>query len=359
MKRIPILVLAAFCIFFAGCGKIEIEETDSVCIGGYTQTTVCFNELSSDRYSDFLSGAEYLTSIPALEQGMIPQGIATSGDGMYLLISAYSEEKEASALFVVEAKEQGKLLKAVSLTNSSGEPFTGHVGGIAIAGDFVLLSGGSRMLYVFSFEELLELQNFDKLKLEYEIKTIFGTSFLNYSGGYLWTGFFYEPKDYPTDDYCHGIVTDGSEYGAMASAVSDATLFNTIMEAYKNGSSVLIPDFSFLIRDKIQGMAVLEDSIYLSESYGRRNDSHLCVYSIPDLSARDSYRLYLDHEIPVYYLDSRYICREYTLPPMSEGITCLEGKLCILFESAAAKYREKVFFLRSKNPTDGIWLFKP
>lgn len=321
------------CVLLCSCGK-SLEEA----------------------YPGFFPQAEYLTVIPGLEQNMIPQGLTSVCKGKYLLISAYSEEKEASCLYLVEAGTNGPMIKSVKLLNEKGEAFTGHVGGLASDEEYIFISGSKR-IYVILLDEFMKLEAEDEVRLEHEIKTAFGTSFLNYSDGYLWSGFFYEPKDYKTDDFFHKTTTDGEEYGSWASAYSAEKVKAASEQAMKTGSSELIPDLAFSIRDKIQGITVSDGRIVLSESYGRRNDSHLFVYDIPKLA--DCERQYEGNSIPLYILDSRYLIEEYTLPPMAEGITEIYGRVCILFESGASKYKNGFIFFRAKNPTDGVWIFTP
>lgn len=121
---------------------------------------------------------------------------------------------------------------------------------------------------------------------------------------------------------------------------------------WKPGMEYATPDIVLSIDQKIQGFAVVSDKhIALSRSYGRTNDSLIILYENVIGTTPHSNVVLNGEQIPVYFLDGKLKAWKYQAPPMSEGLAARDGKLYILFESGAEKYRLD----GGKNPTDKVW----
>ena len=102
-------------------------------------------------------------------------------------------------------------------------------------------------------------------------------------------------------------------------------------------------------------MAVVDDSyIALSQSYGRGNDSKVLLYQNV-LSTDPHTTVTLNGtSVPLWFLDGKVEERDFDAPPMAEGFAAYNGRLYLLFESGAEKYRLD----GGKNPTDRIWVME-
>lgn len=81
-----------------------------------------------------------------------------------------------------------------------------------------------------------------------------------------------------------------------------------------------------------------DGTIVLSESYGRKNASHLLLHQ--DVLAQQPHSTVTirDTEVPLWYLDSNTLTRSITMPPMSEAVESAGDGVYLLFESGAASY---------------------
>ena len=102
---------------------------------------------------------------------------------------------------------------------------------------------------------------------------------------------------------------------------------NSKMRAYHydNMSNELTILSEFTLPNQVQGVAFGDDGqVYLSTSYGRSSSSYLKAYpSIVEMSTNPNK--------PSYMIE---------MPPCSEEVDLLDGKLYILTESAGEKYLE-------------------
>lgn len=103
-----------------------------------------------------------------------------------------------------------------------------------------------------------------------------------------------------------------------------------------------LPAAILSVRQKVQGIAFLEGHILLSMSYGRKDHSTLAVYKIHPggkENPHDSAQV-RGKAVPVWFLDGlNKIGQDIDFPPMSEGITAVKGRLGVIFESGAEKYK--------------------
>lgn len=307
---------------------------------------------NQEDFSAFLAAAEPRFLIPGLNQAMTPQGISYSQDTGLVYISSYASGQTASVISAVDY-ERGVLMAEYFLYEPDGRPFTGHVGGIAVAEDFIYLSAkldadGSYSLARLALSALPSAGSCD-VTVETIIPMPVSPSFLNYSNGILWVGNFYHPEaDYglpPEMNY-----TTSSADGEYGCYILGYTLEpGGILEA-GSGLDYPLPDYVLAAPDKIQGLAYSQGQLMLSQSYGRKNNSQLLLYRLDLTEARDTELTIGGTAVPAYILDSRRQSARITAMPMTEGL-CLApgGTVLVLFESGASRYSD------GKYRTDQVW----
>lgn len=325
--------------------KLPFKFTaESVTTNDKIKTYLTFNSLADPSYL-----------IPALNQYFVPQGMDVWDDMGWLMISGYftdSAFSSCSVLLAVDLKT-GEYVGEYYLKNSDGSDHTGHAGGVAITSKNLFISNGGK-LYRIPLDSIKAANRMGDIKIVDEINVPVRASFCNYSGGILWVGDFYESKSYKTDDFRHMKNRDGDMYYAwcVGYKLSDET--ENEISADKNLPSYeyATPDIILSIREKVQGFTVVSDKyIALSCSYGRKNDSTIYLYNnVLDGEAHSSYKLN-GTDVPLWFLDSKTGCKSYKSMPMTEGIAAYDGKLLILYESGADKYRNG----GGKYPTDSVW----
>lgn len=321
----------------------------------FTAQSVIGN-VSYDTYTDFNAIAEKSFLVPALAEKMVPQGMDVWEERGWLLISGYfadSADFDSSVLLAIDMNT-GAYVGEYYLTNADGTPHTSHAGGVAVTEKNVYISNGSK-LYCIPLTEIIDAGQCGKITISEEISVPVAASFCNYSGGYLWVGDFQYGSSYTTEEFRHMINREGNEYLAwiVGYKLTDATESGIKAESMVNGSYAT-PDVVLSITNRIQGMTVSGNSIILSQSYGRANDSTLYVFENPIGATAHTETVLNGVTVPVYFLDGKLSCDKVTALPMSEGIAYSDGKLYVLFESGADKYAND----GGKNPTENVWTIK-
>lgn len=316
--------------------------------GGNSVSSEAFRERKE--FADFISRAESQFVIPGLDEDMTPQGISYSEKTGLVYITSYAMDDGPSTISAVSL-ETGEQAAEYRLFNSDGTPFTGHVGGIAVTEDQVYLSAkldsdGSYSVAILPLADLPVSENHD-VTIDETIPLPVSPSFLNYSQEILWVGNFYHPSaDYglssgipyttATDDGEYGCYILGYRLGADGLAVPADEMYP-------------VPDLVLAAPDKIQGMVHLADSVVLSQSYGRKNNSALLVYGLTPDDPPDTTLDICGHTVPAYVLDSLRLREKLTVMPMSEGL-CLSPKgVLVLFESGSSRYSN------GKYRTNQVW----
>lgn len=301
-------------------------------------------------FSDFTSRASPQFIIPGLDEGMTPQGIGYSEKTGLVYITSYAMGGAPSVISAVSL-ETGEQAAVYRLFHGDGTPFTGHVGGIAVAGDRVYLSAkqdldGDYSVAELSLTELPCLGSHD-VTVDRTIPLPVSPSFLSYSQGILWIGNFYHPAagyELPPEIPCATAGADGG-YGCyvLGYRLGDAGLTVPAGERYP------IPDLVLAAPDRIQGMVRLEDGVMLSQSYGRRNNSAVLVYDLAEDAPPDTDLDICGHMVPAYVLDSPKLRESLTAMPMAEGLCLSPEGILVLFESGSSRYSN------ARYRTDRVW----
>jgi hypothetical protein len=155
-------------------------------------------------------------------------------------------------------------------------------------------------------------------------------------------GDFYRDTTHPTEEFRHMENRDGTTYCAwvVGYELDEATENEFETKSLVDGSYAT-PDRILSVTDRVQGMTYLPEQgkIALSQSYGRKNNSTLYFFDDPMKSDAHTTVTLNGVSIPVWFLDGKMSCEKVTMPPMSEGVANVNGKVYVLFESGAEKYR--------------------
>ncbi len=312
-KKITIISLSAvlgLCLIFA-------------CFIGYFRLPV----------NAYYKASEKMFVIPETNSGYIAQGLCFDNSSNSFILSGYMKDKSPSPLYAVSG--EGKYLKKVTLLTDDGKDYKGHGGGVATYGNFIYVAdGGENCLYVYSLSEFNQANEGDKLKckgtisLEINDQDYLSPAFVTVYKSKLIVGEFYRDKKYPTPE-SHKITTKAGDYNqALALEFS-------LSSGYNLGVSSA-PTKAYSLPDQVQGLALYDDKIYLSTSWGL-SFSHILEYDENKLVKQKDITL-LGHNLSLYSLDSASLLNDYKLPPMSEEITFVNGKLFVNCESASDKY---------------------
>ena len=302
-------------------------------------------------YGDYTEFAKPEFLIPGLSEGFIPQGMDVWAEKSLLLISGYFKNtfySPSSVIFAIDI-DSGEYVNHYHIKNPDGTYHTGHAGGIAVTTKNLFISNDEKLLRI-PLSQISELGSSESVIIAEEISVPVSASFCNYSRGMLWVGDFHNEDHYPTPKWRH--ITDDmdKEYAAWAIGYSLNDSESEISEKTSgNHISYATPDVVLAIPDHIQGITVTEGNIFLSQSYGRKNDSSILIYD-NRINTATADNVELNGErIPVWFLSDTV--SSYNAPPMSQALTVYDGILLILYESGASYYR----LFGAKAPTDHVW----
>ena len=316
-----------------------------------TQTSVVTNEnfTTLPAFSEFLATAEKSVLIPGLTEPIVPQGLARNPETGYIYVTAYySDSSKASVILVMNPS--GTFVAEYFVYNADGSNYTGHMGGIAVTEKYLYFSGpsvnGNYTVAEFALSDL-PLSGSHNITINKTVALAICASYLFYDDGMLWAGNFYLEGSYDLGRLFNFKTAnaDGTQYGGYAAAfeVDESRLVVDSEAGYAVPSHVLATP------DKVQGFAYKNGKVALSISYGRNNNSTLGFYNI-DLNNHKKTIAVDGLTYGLTILDSTNRVKNVTTMCMTEGVTLSkDGKLLILYESAAKKY------YNSKNPTDYIW----
>lgn len=242
---------------------------------------------------------------------MTPQGITVANK--YILLTAYDgEHKHASVIYVLN-KKTGKYLKTIQV---SGRP---HLGGIAydpVAKNIWVTGsmGKSSALASFSLKAMEDYKAGTRTPIKYNhqiaIPAIEKASTVTYYDGQLFVGFF--------NMYGRGKV---AAYTIARSGKNKGSITNNEVKSVTGTLQWSDPTGETSMDKQIQGIAIYQDKIFLSQSYGS-GDSKLYVFPTTALNALDEKNAELVIE----------------MPPYLEQITAYKGQLLCVFESASSIY---------------------
>lgn len=272
-------------------------------------------------YSDFFGKSDAAFRIPGLTTGFVPQGFHYLQERDTYLISGYMKDHSAARIYI---RDTDGSTRFVELANADGSAYDEHAGGVTVNGEYVYLPG-TMSVDVFRLEDVLTKDRaavIGKLEMEYD------GDCCTFYNGYLFVGDFYYPETYETPEE-HRFTTPAGDENPAVIAVYKA-------EPAAEFGIDPTPVAAISIRDRVQGIGFTEDGqIVLSTSYGFA-DSQLWFYDF-DADRQGNVKL-SGEDVPLYYLDSANLAHQVDIPPMSEEVVCMDGKVYVLFESACTKY---------------------
>ncbi len=167
--------------------------------------------------------------------------------------------------------------------------------------------------------------------------------------GQLWVGEYalYKGGDspYPTEEHHHVVDRLGlRKYAWIACYPLDATDRAVSASSHQSGGETLTPEAALSTRQKVQGVAMRKVNggtlVALSVSYGS-SPSRLAFYLLPeDEATQVEVQVESDRSVPVRFLDGENYLKTLTLPAGAEEITWTPHGLAVVFEAAAAPYRD-------------------
>ena len=294
---------------------------------------------------EFYDASEKEFIIPGLPGNYVPQGFDYAASQNCFLISGYQSDGQPSRIYIVD-RGTGNA-RYVSLADDKGEGLWIHAGGMKMHKDHIYVTGNEDpYLYVFDSNEVLNAADGSTVKMQGVIDTSFGgdflrTDFICITDDSLITGEFYKDPEYPTPDSHIFTTSDGVTTNALAISFkfSDTEPFGIKQN----------PSKAYALPELIQGMTFHDGKFWLSSSYSVAM-SNVRAYDPDSFEKVGKIKTRKGKNIPVYSVKPGSAVTDLKLPPMSEEILFLDGRLYTMFESATNSH----FFGKL---TDGKWCY--
>ena len=306
----------------------------------YTHESVTDSAKTLSRYDAFYESGEMSVLVP---------GVSYIPEKNWFIFSGYSGMDYDSPLLVVDA-ESGLLIKEAFLKLSDGSAYIGHAGGIAVTEKNIFIANGG-YLWRISLEKFLSLPESSDCAFDEVIAIPSRASYCSYANGILWVGEF-QYSGYPTDESHYIQTPDGEHKAWLIGYELDETQENELKETATSAPQA-IPDYILTTTNRIQGMTIKDGSIYLSQSYGRKNASSMFKYASPISEEPFMHVSIWNTQVPVWTLTNDKLQGKLTMPPGSENLVTVGEDVYVLFETAAS-----MFMLtgnRSSNPIDRLF----
>ena len=333
MKKLLGIMIALLMFFFTACTAAETI---------YTCSSVTDAEASAAAYSRFREAGELSVLIPGLKEGFVPQGITYLPKDDVFLFAGYSGGDDNSALLAV-SRTTGELVKQVKLNNTDGSKYTGHAGGVCATETDIYVSNAHKLLRI-SMDKYEALSASAFCAFDEEIEVPVNASYCSYAEGVLWVGEFQYGGDYPTDASHRVSTADGLQRAWNCGY------------RIREDQDFSAPDYVLSVTERIQGMTTMDGKIYLSQSYGRRNDS--LIYCYRNVLASDPAQNVQigGRDVPLWILDKTVREEALLCPPMTECLCTTEEGIYVVFETAALTYMDPA--KPSLHPMDRVFLLK-
>ncbi|MBS7262507.1 MAG: hypothetical protein KIG36_02745 [Eubacteriales bacterium] len=275
-------------------------------------------------YPDFYRRSVVLRAIPDLSGGFIPQGVTASDGSDEVYICGYLGGDQNSRIYRLTS--DGSSVR-ILLRKEDGSAYTGHAGGLTMAGKYIYVSNASK-IFVLDAAAIRNAADGDAVAFIGHFDVPCRSSFCSSDGEMLYVG-EYHAVGYETED-SHRVETRDGLYQAMVFA------YRLSSDAELGVKDTARPEKAYAVCDKAQGFAVLPDgTAVVSCSFGLAASS-LRRYRVDGQA--DAGFAYQGETIPLYVLDSLRATESFSMPHMSEDVEYRNGKLMIAFEGAAKKY---------------------
>ena len=273
------------------------------------------------RYRAFYREMTEVAAYRDTGEGFVPQGVSVlPGDGR-VLVCGYMPKDKSSRIYVFEG--DGKY-KRLFLETTQGEVYTGHAGGLSVAGDYLYISNAHK-LFTLKSKDVLEAKDGATLRFEAALPVPCNSSFCSNDGTYLYVG-EYHADGYDTDE-SHRVEHGGETFEALVFAYPLAPDGKLTEKS--------APICAFAVPDEVQGFAVKGKTAVLSRSRGF-SPSSLETY---DAGGVFDGTLEIDgRKLPLYVLGQARRTGALPAPHMSEDLEFDGGRLLVGFEAGARKF---------------------
>ena len=339
-RRLAILLLVVFAVGTAAAEGFV-----------YSNTSVTDSANTQNMFTAFYESGHFVLPTPGLKEGLIPQGITYWPEEDWVLIAGYRDDGGRSAIIALDNKT-GEIVKEVHLNNVNGSEYNGHAGGVCVTEKNIFVANSNR-LFRISLDTFRALPASSECAFEEEIPVPSRASYCAYADGILWVGEFQYGADYQTDK-SHKVTSLDGMYRAWICGyeLTDETE-NELRTESVGGRDGATPDYILATTERIQGMTIRNNQIYLSQSYGRKNPSTIFRYSNVMEGKQHKTAKLNGAEVPIWCLDSRSVNGMLDAPAMTECLCTVDDSVYVLFESGANKYMDPSN--PSVNPVDEIF----
>ncbi len=289
-------------------------------------------------FNDFYSKSEKAFKTPGANDGFVQQGFDyVEADKKFLVAGYMKDTSAASRVYVVDEKGESVYTE---LLYEDGSNFNDHTGGVECNGEYVYITYTSERyasgLAVFSYADILSGKTAKMLGL---VNTYNDPAHCYIQDGYMYAGSFFIEEDYETPAHERVTTPAGDENSS----------FITVFKMEKGASFGIDPTPKAIVSSRrcVQGMCFTDDGkIVLSTSYGL-SASQLFIYDTSKMDVTEGYTFegetnkgeaFKFEGLKLAYLDSDSLVESFEVPPMSEELVYLDGKIYILSESACNKY---------------------
>ena len=265
-----------------------------------------------------------------LKDGFVPQGITFLKKQKKFLLSGYVSKKNSPSRIYVVDSETYKLEKYVTLSFVGGKFYVGHAGGITNFAESVFVSSEGHV-FRFLVSDLLDAKNGESVRILENFKTFNNADFCFVNDGFLWVGEFYKLGKRKTDVTHHILLETGESCHALAFAFP-------LSKCVTCGVEEKLPQKALALPDLAQGVAVSGDKIFVSCSHAV-SKSNVFVYDNVLTKKSQKYVAINEKKIDLFEINSKNLQKTYVLPEMSEDVVFEDGRLFVVFKSAAKKYK--------------------
>ena len=278
--------------------------------------------------SDYFQNSMPALRVPDLSSGFIPQGLACDPDSGCFLITGYMDNWSQSPIYIIDQSSSANP-KRVNMLTEDGGSFRGHSGGLSVMDGRTYIAGSTKAcIYSVPMSSLTDAGNGDSLNAEKRISLrteddYIRASFTSVDGDILYVGEFHRSPLFYTHR-SHLVKQDGVRQKAYLAGFR----IDEDMSA--------VPVCVYSIPDHVQGACFYDGYVFLSRSHGFL-PADILSYSLDDLEQSDT-RTVLGREVPLYILSESNAEKITVIPPMSEEIVAVNGRMYILYESASNRY---------------------
>ena len=323
MKKTAIKLSACILalLMLSSCGNTKVIKTKDI-TDKITQTSVIekTDVYEIDDYGTFFNNFKESFLVPGLYEGIIPQGVCFDETTGYLLITGYYEDGLYPSMVMCVDQKTGKFISAHPLSNTEGEPYYGHAGGVAASQNTVYITTDSQC-YTFSSSILKETKSNEEIRFTGKFKLNTLGSFACISNNILWTGDFIESDDKEREKVTNVTTLNNGEtfYAYCEGYILEDGLPS--VNKINNDSNGYIPDYFLAIPEQVQGMAFTKtDKIIFSTSYGRKNDSKIYIFDDVLISEKVGAIKVDGKNVDLFACNNESLVKEIVAPPMAEGL---------------------------------------